>query len=755
MKQLTCEVCGSTDLIKDSGVFVCQFCGCKFTIEEVRKLMVEGVVEVTGTVKVDNTEQIENILVNARRSYEDGRYKEAQALYQQVLAADPNNIEAILFEGISAGWQGNLVRYTMQQATDATLRALQIASNKTEQPEELEEFVWKGLSEITELGNAVVSLCEKSTQESVKRGERELESVKRYSDQAGLYADFDWIRQRGDNAIATLEADEKRYGEIKDNTYLLVLSVYEEVLKIFKDIEKYELEIFDKMTLKLKTCKMDKNAYYKMTANKYQNVLESIQKKKKAKEDYFRKLEEARVKQYWEEHKEEQASLNRKLEELYDEKNVLIRANAEYEKFIELLQKEKLREITLEKEIIQSDFETKISCIKKEKKIYEKRLTQIEQDIEDIQYILKTANSESYTENVEEIINKITETYIDDESLLQIKEKTENYRLERERKEEVFRLEDEAKRKIEEEKRAEESRIQQLKLEEEKREKARKRKKATRVLIIVVALGVLAVVGAYVAKNYIIPDMKYKQAEEALANNSFEEAITIYTELHEYKDSEEKITECRYQQAKWYLESEEYMLAIDTLREIESYKDSSDLIKENLFFYAKNLMADKQYKEAIEIFEANENVYEEARNLRQEASYYYALELSEQENYEEAIEYFDKAFKFADTQDKKVEAKYKYACQLLNNDELQKAMALFGGCSGYLDSDEKMKDTKYRYVVLKKDYFDMTTYNYLKELSECGYPNAKQMYNEYYSKYKHLIQEVESRDAWFSYKERH
>ena len=164
MKQLICEVCGSTDLIKDSGVFVCQFCGCKYTIDEVRKLMVEGVVEVTGTVKVDNTEQIENILVNARRSYEDGRYKEAQALYQQVLAADPNNIEAILFEGISAGWQGNLVRYTMQQATDATLRALQIASNKTEQPEELEEFVWKGLSEITELGNAVVSLCEKSTQ---------------------------------------------------------------------------------------------------------------------------------------------------------------------------------------------------------------------------------------------------------------------------------------------------------------------------------------------------------------------------------------------------------------------------------------------------------------------------------------------------------------------------------------------------------------------------------------------------------------
>ena len=29
MKQLTCEMCGSTDLMKQDGVFVCQSCGCK------------------------------------------------------------------------------------------------------------------------------------------------------------------------------------------------------------------------------------------------------------------------------------------------------------------------------------------------------------------------------------------------------------------------------------------------------------------------------------------------------------------------------------------------------------------------------------------------------------------------------------------------------------------------------------------------------------------------------------------------------
>ena len=42
MKRLTCEMCGSTDLMKDGGVFVCQSCGCKYSVEEARKMMVEG-----------------------------------------------------------------------------------------------------------------------------------------------------------------------------------------------------------------------------------------------------------------------------------------------------------------------------------------------------------------------------------------------------------------------------------------------------------------------------------------------------------------------------------------------------------------------------------------------------------------------------------------------------------------------------------------------------------------------------------------
>lgn len=69
MKQLTCEMCGSTDLMKQDGVFVCQTCGTKYSVEEAKKMMVEGTVDVTGsTVKVDTSGELDNLYLLARRA---------------------------------------------------------------------------------------------------------------------------------------------------------------------------------------------------------------------------------------------------------------------------------------------------------------------------------------------------------------------------------------------------------------------------------------------------------------------------------------------------------------------------------------------------------------------------------------------------------------------------------------------------------------------------------------------------------------
>ena len=97
MKKIACELCGSNEFVKEDGMFVCQSCGTKYTVEEAKKLMIEGTVEVTGTVKVDNQAKVSNLLILARRAKEANDSKTAAQYYQQLLLEDPDNWEAAFY----------------------------------------------------------------------------------------------------------------------------------------------------------------------------------------------------------------------------------------------------------------------------------------------------------------------------------------------------------------------------------------------------------------------------------------------------------------------------------------------------------------------------------------------------------------------------------------------------------------------------------------------------------------------------------
>lgn len=94
MKQLTCEMCGSTDLVKQDGYFVCQTCGTKYSVEEAKKMMIEGTVEVQGTVKVENVAQIDSLLKLANSSFDSRNYAQAENFCNQIIAIDDKNYEA-------------------------------------------------------------------------------------------------------------------------------------------------------------------------------------------------------------------------------------------------------------------------------------------------------------------------------------------------------------------------------------------------------------------------------------------------------------------------------------------------------------------------------------------------------------------------------------------------------------------------------------------------------------------------------------
>ena len=119
MQALVCELCGSNDIVKQDGYYVCQHCGTKYTPEEARKMMIEGTVEVAGTVKVDNSSFVTKYLANARRARTKGDWAEVEKYYNMVEQNAPENIEAIfysaygrlrctLLEDLSAKWDNDI-----------------------------------------------------------------------------------------------------------------------------------------------------------------------------------------------------------------------------------------------------------------------------------------------------------------------------------------------------------------------------------------------------------------------------------------------------------------------------------------------------------------------------------------------------------------------------------------------------------------------------------------------------------------------
>lgn len=110
MKKLICEMCNSTEMIKQEGLFVCQCCGTKYSVEEAKKMMVEidGAVEVKGTVKVDHTDKIKNLFQLARMDVDKDRCGNAQRYYEGILLEEPTSWEAQFFVEYIKCWNSKV-----------------------------------------------------------------------------------------------------------------------------------------------------------------------------------------------------------------------------------------------------------------------------------------------------------------------------------------------------------------------------------------------------------------------------------------------------------------------------------------------------------------------------------------------------------------------------------------------------------------------------------------------------------------------
>jgi TM2 domain-containing membrane protein YozV len=102
MKKLICEMCKSADIVKEDGVFVCQSCGTKYSVEEAKKMMVDGTEDEAMKVKVDNSAKLDNLYTLARRAKEENNSEKAAQYYEQILQESPHSWEAMFYSNFYA-----------------------------------------------------------------------------------------------------------------------------------------------------------------------------------------------------------------------------------------------------------------------------------------------------------------------------------------------------------------------------------------------------------------------------------------------------------------------------------------------------------------------------------------------------------------------------------------------------------------------------------------------------------------------------
>ena len=141
LRKPVCELCGGTEFLKEDGMFVCQGCGTKYSLEEAKRLMsdVEGD---ASQASVASNPRMDNLYERARKSLEVNDLKHAAEYYKQILDENPNDWEAYFYS-----YLGETTSFTNAQAASvasklgSTIPAAYDYAVKSEDPKEIDERV--------------------------------------------------------------------------------------------------------------------------------------------------------------------------------------------------------------------------------------------------------------------------------------------------------------------------------------------------------------------------------------------------------------------------------------------------------------------------------------------------------------------------------------------------------------------------------------------------------------------------------------
>ena len=372
MKRLTCEMCGSTDLIKQDGVFVCQTCGCKYSIEEAKKMMVEGTVDVSGsTVKVDNERKIENLRTLADRAKAEGDTETAAKYFEELLKEDPNN------------WEANF--YTIYYAAH-NIKIAQIGS---------------AANRVSNIIDTVFGLIKETlaTQEEQNAAKEEV---------AGAVLNFasylipNATNHLGDSLESMHEALENWMVPIG----LMCLHLGDSVIKYFEDYEMAEKIYGVVCNFKGMLSEVESGRQVLNIANqRLEPMVEAREKKEREEKEAIAAAAKKRTEEYWACHTEERQQLETEKRDLLENRKYLNSQIEELRKKLDAIPSISMRD---EKQKMMNELKGQLKSLGffkgKEKKNLQSRIDELGHEMEQL-----TVSIENEKSSIHHKINEITD----------------------------------------------------------------------------------------------------------------------------------------------------------------------------------------------------------------------------------------------------------------------------------------------------------------------------------------------------------
>ena len=159
LKQFTCKRCGGTYLILREGMFICQTCGCKYSVKEAKKPMIEGTTaDGKRTVRLSKSSEADKVLMIADLEFETENYAKAFDLYSQVLKIDPDNARAVLYRAVASVWRSSIKDCHIDEINTSAVRAFPLMHDQVGDCRDYFIFAADALRDVTEVLNAVCKI---------------------------------------------------------------------------------------------------------------------------------------------------------------------------------------------------------------------------------------------------------------------------------------------------------------------------------------------------------------------------------------------------------------------------------------------------------------------------------------------------------------------------------------------------------------------------------------------------------------------